>query len=160
MTHEARVADGSQSQHCRIGKRTSAAGGLVWRLDRGRLIPGRAYDLLRLHPADELRASRGEVLLSVTERPGARDEGALSASFPHAKIASVVVTVGPNKFAFYIAGDAAFAADGAVAVCDFKLGITAIAHSLGRGGKTVNDSFSLRSFSDAYTAILSACPAN
>lgn len=103
-------------------------------------------------------AGRGEVLLSVTERPGARDEAALSAGFPYAKNASVTVSVGSHELAFYTAGDAAFARDGAAAVREFKLGITAIAHSPGPGGKTVNDSFSLRGFSDAYAAIVKACP--
>jgi Invasion associated locus B (IalB) protein len=102
-------------------------------------------------------SGRGQVLLSVTERPGARDEAALSAGFAYAKGANVTVTVGGTSLAFYTAGDAAFARDGEAAVRAFKIGYTAVAHSPGPHGE-VSDSFSLRGFSDAYAAIVKACP--
>ncbi|HUC16604.1 MAG TPA: invasion associated locus B family protein [Acetobacteraceae bacterium] len=104
-------------------------------------------------------SGRGEVLLSLTERPGARDEAALSTGFTYAKGANVLVAVGGTNLAFYTAGNAAFARDGEAAVQAFKLGYTAVAHSPGPGGRTVTDSFSLRGFSDAYAAITKACPA-
>lgn len=103
-------------------------------------------------------AGRGDVLLSVTERPGVRDEAALSAGFAYTKGASVTVSVGGSNLAFYTAGDAAFARDGAEAVHAFKIGYTAVAHSPGPGGHPVTDSFSLSGFSDAYGAIVKACP--
>lgn len=103
-------------------------------------------------------AGRGQVLLSLTERPGARDEAALSAGFAYPKGANVSVVVGGTDLAFYTAGDAAFARDGAAAVRAFRIGYTAIAHSPGPGGHPVSDSFSLRGFSDAYAAITKACP--
>ncbi len=101
---------------------------------------------------------RGQVLLSVTERSGARDEAALSAGFAYAKGAQVTVTVGRTSLALYTAGDAAFARDGAAAVRVFKIGYTAVAHSPNPHGGTVTDSFSLRGFTDAYNAIVKACP--
>jgi Invasion associated locus B (IalB) protein len=116
------------------------------------------YAFTRPTSSTPVVAGRGEVLLSVTERPGARDEAAVTAGFPYAKGAAVTVTVGSTDLAFYTAGDAAFARDGAAAVRAFKIGYTALAHSPGPGGKTVNDSFSLRGFSDAYAAIVKACP--
>jgi len=103
-------------------------------------------------------SGRGQVLLSLTERPGARDEAALSAGFAYAKGANVSVVVGGTNLAFYTAGNAAFARDGEAAVQAFKLGYTAVAHSPSPGGRTVTDSFSLRGFSDAYVAITKACP--
>ena len=103
-------------------------------------------------------SGRGDVLLSVTERPGVRDEAALSAGFAYAKGASVTVSVGGTQLPFYTAGDAAFARDGAAAVRAFKIGYTAVAHSPGPGGHPVTDSFSLSGFTDAYGAILKACP--
>ncbi len=101
---------------------------------------------------------RGEVLLSVTERPGVRDEAALTAGFAYAKDANVTLNVGGTVFSFYTAGDAAFARDGTAAVRAFKAGVTAIAHSPGPKGGTVNDSFNLDGFTDAYNAIVKACP--
>ena len=102
---------------------------------------------------------RGEVLLTVTQRPGSRDEAAVTAGFQFAKGASASVSVGDTKLEFYTSGDAAFARDGAAAVHAFKIGLTAVAHSPGASGKMVDDSFSLRGFSDAYDAIVKACPA-
>lgn len=103
-------------------------------------------------------SDRGQVLLSVTERPGVRDEAALTAGFTYPKDARVSVTVGGTGLAFYTAGNAAFARDGAAAVRAFKAGVTAIAHSTGPHGVAVNDSFSLNGFTDAYDAIVKACP--
>lgn len=109
------------------------------------------------HSSPEI-SGRGQVLLTVTQRPGSRDEAAVSAGFAYAKGASASVSVGDTKLEFYTAGDAAFARDGAAAVHAFKVGLTAVAHSPGPGGKMVDDTFSLRGFSDAYDAVVKACP--
>lgn len=101
---------------------------------------------------------RGQVLLSVTERPGVRDEAALTAGFTYEKDARVTVNVGGTGLAFYTAGNAAFARDGGAAVRAFKAGVTAIAHSPGPHGVAVSDTFSLSGFTDAYDAITKACP--
>jgi Invasion associated locus B (IalB) protein len=116
------------------------------------------YAFTRPTSSVPMLSGRGEVLLSVTERPGVRDEAALSAGFAYAKGASVTVDVGGTHLPFYTAGDAAFARDGAEAVRAFKIGYTAMAHSPGPGGHPVADSFSLSGFSDAYAAIVKACP--
>ena len=101
---------------------------------------------------------RGEVLLSITQRPGVRDEAALTAGFAYAKDANVTVTVGGTVLSFYTANNAAFARDGQAAVRAFKAGADAVAHSPGPKGVKVEDKFSLSGFTDAYDAILKACP--
>lgn len=103
-------------------------------------------------------ANRGEVLLTVTQRPGVRDEAALTSGFTYAKDAKVTLTVGGAVLSFYTAGNAAFARDGAAAVREFKAGASAVAHSPGPQNVTVTDSFSLSGFTDAYDAIVKACP--
>jgi len=101
---------------------------------------------------------RGEVLLSVTQRPGVRDEAALSAGFTYEKSANVTLNVGGTVLSLYTAGNAAFARDGAAAVRAFKAGVTAVVHSPGPHGVKVSDSFNLDGFTDAYDAIVKACP--
>lgn len=116
------------------------------------------YAFTRPSNSTPVIAGRTEVLLSVTERPGVRDEAALTAGFPYVKGANVTVSVGSTALSFYTAGDAAFARDGAAAVHAFKAGNTAVAHSPGPHGVSVADSFSLSGFTDAYNAIAKACP--
>lgn len=116
------------------------------------------YAFTRPSHSDGAAASRGPVLLSVTEREGSRDEVAVSAGFSYAKGAEVTVDVGATKLPFYTSGNAAFARDGAAAVKAFKAGNNAEAHSpQPHGGDTV-DTFSLTGFTAAYQAIVKACP--
>ena len=65
---------------------------------------------------------RGDVVLTVTERPGIRDAVAISAGYAYSKDAIVDVQVGANKVPFYAAGRSAFARDGRAAVADFQRG--------------------------------------
>lgn len=116
------------------------------------------YAFTRPTSSKGLVPDRGQVLLSVTERPGVHDEAALTAGFTFPKDAHVTVTVGGTGLPFYTAGNAAFARDGAAAVRAFKAGVTAQAHSTGPHGVAVTDSFSLSGFTDAYDAIVKACP--
>ncbi|MGH7159716.1 MAG: invasion associated locus B family protein [Acetobacteraceae bacterium] len=116
------------------------------------------YTFTRPTNSTPVIAGRTEVLLSITERPGVRDEAALTAGFPYVKGANVTVSVGSTALSFYTAGDAAFARDGTAAVHAFKAGNTAIVHSPGPHGVSVADSFSLSGFTDAYDAIVKACP--
>ncbi len=103
---------------------------------------------------------RGEVVLTVTERPTGRDTVAISAGFPFAKDAAVTMQVDTAGLDFYTAQSSAFARDGKAAVAAFQKGEQALARSPGpRDGQTVVDTFSLRGFSAAYAAINKACPA-
>jgi invasion protein IalB len=105
---------------------------------------------------------RGEVVLTVAERPAARDDVALSAGFAYAPGASVTVQVDQTGLDFYTAqpqpGRNAFARDGKAAVATFQKGNEAQARSPGPRGVPVVDTFPLRGFSAAYAAINKACP--
>ena len=103
---------------------------------------------------------RGEVILTVTERQGARDEVAISAGFNFAPNAAVTVQVDTTGLDFYTAKSDAFARDGRAAVAAFHRGVEAMARSPGpRSGEVAVDTFSLRGFSAANAAINKACPA-
>lgn len=102
---------------------------------------------------------RGEVILSVTERPTGRDAVALSAGFAFAANAEVTVQVDQTALNFYTAQRSAFARDGKAAVAAFQKGVQAVARSPGPRNAQVVDTFSLKGFSAAYAAIVKACPA-
>ena len=102
---------------------------------------------------------RGEVILTVTERPASRDIAAISTGFKYPKGATVVVQVDTVGLDFYTADGNAFARDGKAVVAAFQRGEQALARSPGpREGQTVVDTFSLNGFSAAYEAITKTCP--
>lgn len=101
---------------------------------------------------------RGEVVLTVTERPAGRDEVALSAGFAYAAGATVTVQVDQSGLDFYTAQRNAFARDGRAVIAAFEKGSVALARSPGPRETPVVDTFSLRGFSAAYAAINKACP--
>ncbi len=102
---------------------------------------------------------RGDVVLTVTERPGApRDAVALSAGFVYPPGSQVDVTAGAARMAFYTAQRSAFARSGPQAVRAFDVVGTATARSPTPRGRSVTDVFSLRGFGDAHAAIARACP--
>jgi hypothetical protein len=102
---------------------------------------------------------RGEVVLTVTQRPAARDEVALSAGFAYASGATVTLQIDQSGLDFYTAQRNAFARDGKAAVAAMEKGREAQARSPGPRNTPVVDTFSLRGFSAAYAAIAKACPA-
>jgi hypothetical protein len=103
---------------------------------------------------------RGDVVLTVTERPTSRDTVAISAGFSYPKDAAVTMQVATSGLDFYTAQSSAFARDGKAAVAAFLKGEQALARSPGpRDAQTVVDTFSLRGFTAAYAAINKACPA-
>jgi invasion protein IalB len=105
---------------------------------------------------------RGEVVLTVTERPTARDDVALTAGFTYAAGATVTVQVDQTALDFYTAqpqpGRNAFARDGKAVMTAFHKGKEAVAHSPGPREAKIIDTFSLRGFAAAYAAINKACP--
>ncbi len=101
---------------------------------------------------------RGEVVLTVAERPTARDDVAMSAGFAYAKGAAVTVQVDTTALDFFTVDRNAFARDGKAAVVAFQKGVEAQAHSPGPRDAHVADTFSLRGFSAAYAAINRDCP--
>ncbi len=102
--------------------------------------------------------SRGTVMLTVTERAGTRDEVTLAAGYTYPPKPSVKLSVGAQSIDFYTQGGTAFTTSGAAAIAAFKTGNTAEAVSTGPHGHPVTDDFSLAGFSDAYDAIVKACP--
>jgi len=101
---------------------------------------------------------RGQVLLTVTERPNARDSIAIEAGFAFAPKAEVKLEVGSTSLDFYTAQRNAFARDDKAAVAAFDKGSRAVAQSPGPSDKQVTDTFSLHGFSAAHAAIVKACP--
>ncbi len=102
-------------------------------------------------------AKRGPVMLTVTERAGARDEVTLGAGYKYPANAKVSLDVGTATIDFYTQGDTAFTTGGANAVAAFKTGSAAQAVSTGPHGHDVTDDFPLTGFSGAYAAITAAC---
>ena len=114
------------------------------------------YALTRAKPAGAV-AGRGDVVLTVTQRPTLRDAVAISAGFTYAANAEVKVELGATSLDFYTAQRSAFARSGAAAVGAFAKAAQAVAKSPGPRG-TVTDTFSLKGFAQAYAAINKACP--
>ena len=101
---------------------------------------------------------RGDVVLTVTERPGAaRDAVAISAGFAYAPNAEVVLQVEGTTLPFYTSQRSAFARDGHAVVGAFERGRQVVAKSPGPRNTVVTDTFNLRGFSPAYAAINKAC---
>jgi len=118
------------------------------------------YAFVRAKNSTPALPSRGQVILTVTERPSGRDAAAISAGFTYPKGAAVTVQVDAAGLDFYTANSDAFARDGKAAVAAFQKGDVALARSPGpREGQLVVDTFSLKGFSAAYAAINKACPA-
>jgi len=102
---------------------------------------------------------RGEVVLTVTQRPSGRDAVAISAGFAYPANAAIAVQVDQTALEFYTAGRSAFARDGHTAATAFGRGKQVLARAPGpRAPAVVVDSFSLKGFGRAYEAINKACP--
>lgn len=115
------------------------------------------------------RASRAEgipnrpanqVLLTVTHRPGGRDQVALRVGYTYARGAETKVLVGQTELPFFTSGADAFARDGAAAVRAFRAGREVLARGPGPNNRgAANDIFPLAGFTQAYEAISRECPA-
>lgn len=101
---------------------------------------------------------RGDVVLTVTERPGGRDAVAIAAGFAFAQNATMQVVADATTMEFYTSTRSAFAHDGHSAVVAFQKAKTLLAKSTAPKGGPVTDQFSLRGFSAAYAAVIKACP--
>ena len=101
---------------------------------------------------------RGDVVMTVAERPTGRDSVAIAAGFTYPQGSEVTVQVDQAALSFYTAQRSAFAREGAAAVTDFDRGRLAVARSPGPRGAPVVDTFSLRGFGQAHQAIAKACP--
>lgn len=100
---------------------------------------------------------RGDVVLTVTQRPTGRDAVALSAGFAYPASAEAQMAVDKQELPFYTSARSAFAKDGHAVTVAFGSARTAAVKSPGPKGGTVVDTFSLRGFPAAYAAINKAC---
>jgi hypothetical protein len=118
------------------------------------------YAFTRAKNSTPTLPNRGEVVMTVTERPSGRDAVAISAGFAYGPNAAVTVQADQTGLDFYTAQHNAFAREGKAAVAAFQKAGQALARSPGpREGQLVVDTFSLKGFSAAYAAINKACPA-
>ncbi len=119
------------------------------------------YAFVRGSAPSVVMPGRGEVVLTVTERPGAaRDAVAVSAGYTMPASATPTLQVDATKLELYTDGKrSAFARDGHAAVTAMGRGSRATFHAPAPRGPEVSDGFSLRGFAQAYAAILKACPA-
>ena len=106
-------------------------------------------------------ANRGGPTLTVTHRPGGRDQVAVSAGYALPRGAELVMTIGTQEFRSYaVAQSNAFFQSGAQLIAAFRNGREAVARSPGPPGRgAVTDTFALAGFSAAYEAISRECPA-
>ena len=116
------------------------------------------YAFTRAQSSTPAVAGRGAVIITITQRPTLRDSVAMEAGFAYADKAAVTVQVDQTALDFYTDKRNAFARDGKAVVAAFTRGAKAIAKSPGPKSAAVQDTFSLKGFSDAYKAINKACP--
>jgi invasion protein IalB len=117
------------------------------------------YAFTRAASSSPAIPGRTDVVLTVTERPAGRDAVAISAGFAYPQGAEVTVQVDQAALSFYTSQRSAFARDGAATVAALRRGHQAVARSPTPRGSQVVDTFRLRGFTDAYAAIVKACPA-
>ncbi len=117
------------------------------------------YAFTRAQSSAPAVAGRGDVVLTVTQRPSGRDAVAISAGFAFPANAEVQMTVDKTELAFYTSGRSAFGRDGHSVTAAFDKARQAVAKSPGPKNVAVTDTFSLRGFSAAYAAINKSCPA-
>ncbi len=116
------------------------------------------YAFTRAQSSEPALPGRGAVIMTVTQRVSGRDAVALEAGFAYPPDAAVTVQAEKTPLEFYTHLRAAFARDGHAAVTAFEAAGKAIAHSPGPHDTNFTDTFSLKGFTAAYTAISKACP--
>lgn len=116
------------------------------------------YAFTRAQSSQPAVPGRGDVVMTVTQRPSGRDAVAISAGYAYPANAELTLSVGSAEFPFYTGGRSAFAREGKDVTAALARGSKATAKAPGPRGVAVVDGFSLRGFSAAYAAINKACP--
>jgi len=118
------------------------------------------YAFTRAARSEGTAAGRAAPTLTVTHRPGGRDQVAVSAGYTLPRGAEVALTVGDSESKSYATvQSSAFFGGGDRLVGTFRSGREAVARSPApSGGRAVTDTFSLGGFTAAYEAISRACP--
>ena len=101
---------------------------------------------------------RGNVVLTVAERPHDRDAVAISLGYAVLPHAGARVQAGGKDLHFYLEGRSAFAPHGREAIAAFQAGREAVGRFPGPFNWTMIDTFSLNGCAAAYAAIQQACP--
>ncbi len=117
------------------------------------------YAFTRARDSKPAVPGRGDVVLTVTERPSGRDAVAISAGFAFTADAIGKLVVENESFELYTSQRSAFARDGHAVVRSMERGKQAVMHAPGPKDAAVTDTFSLRGFKHAYEAIVKRCPA-
>ncbi|MBV9251115.1 MAG: hypothetical protein JO227_17925 [Acetobacteraceae bacterium] len=116
------------------------------------------YAFTRAQSSSPVLLGRGQVVLTVTERPSIRDSVAIEAGYAFPPNTTVTVQVDRTGLDFFTDQRNAFARDGKAAVAVLQKGARAIARFPGPKDAEVTDTFSLRGFGAAYAAIVKTCP--
>ena len=101
---------------------------------------------------------RGDVVLTIAQRPHERDGVAVLLGYQVLPHAGARVAAGGKDLHFYLEGRSAFAPHGAEAIAAFQAGREAVGRFPGPKNITFVDTFSLKGFAAAYQASLTACP--
>jgi hypothetical protein len=117
------------------------------------------YAFVRSRSTSIIIPGRGDVVLTVTQRPTARPAVAITTGFKLSGHLDGSLQAGTQKLPFYIAGRSAFARNGQDAVAAFAAADRAIARFPAPKGGEVTDSFSLKGFAAAYAKLGAGCPA-
>ena len=116
------------------------------------------YAFTRASGSTPALPGRGNVVLTVTHRPGIRDNVAVSAGFAFPATSEMQMAVEGTVLPFYTSNRSAFARDGHAATAVFARARQAVARAPGPRGAMVTDTFPLRGFSQAYAAMNRSCP--
>ena len=115
------------------------------------------YAFTRASTSSPALPGRGDVVLTVTQRPALPVAVAISAGFAYPANSEVTIAVEGTTVPFYTANRSAFAREGRAAVAAFARGRQAVAKGPGPRLTSVTDVFGLRGFKEAYAAINRAC---
>lgn len=119
--------------------------------EQGRRV---CYAFTRAVRSEGAPQGRTAPVVTVTHRPGSRDQIALLAGVPFAANAEVPVEIAEARFAFYTGGTSAFAREGAPVVAAFRRGREAVFRiPAAQGRAAITDRASLRGFTAAYQAL-------
>jgi invasion protein IalB len=119
------------------------------------------YAFTRAGSSEAAPPNRQNVTLTVTHRPGGRDQISVSVGYALPRGAETVLTVGNAEFRSYgVVQSSAFFQNGEGLIRAFRGGREAVARTPGPTGRPpVSDTFSLSGFTAAYEAISRECPA-
>jgi len=119
------------------------------------------YAFARAARSEGAPGNRGAATLTVTHRPGGRDQVAASVGYPLPRQSEALLTVGTGEFRSYgVVQSSAFFQNGAQLIGAFRNGREAVVRSPGPPGRSaVTDTFPLAGFAAAYDAISRECPA-